>query len=51
MEKVQLRKIAWGVAGDKGDISNLGLVVYDKKNYPLIKREVTAERVKEPLPG
>ncbi len=51
MEKVQLRKIAWGVAGDKGDISNLGLVVYDKRNYPLVKREVTAERVKEFFEG
>jgi len=47
MARVQLREICWGVSGDKGDISNFGLVVHDEKDYPLIKQKVTAERVKE----
>ena len=51
MKRIQLRKICWAVAGDKGDISNLGLVVYDKKNYDIVKREVTAQRVKEFFKG
>ena len=46
MKKVQLREICHARSGDKGDHANIGLIVYDKSNYELIKREVTAERVK-----
>jgi hypothetical protein len=47
MAKIKLGDICHSRAGDKGDISNLGLVVYDKKDYPLIREKVTAEVVKE----
>lgn len=44
--KVPLSRIAHGRSGDKGDISNIGVIAYDARHYPLLVREVTAERVK-----
>ena len=51
MKKIQLREICHSRSGDKGDTGNIGLIVYDKQHYELIKREVTAERVKEFFKG
>ena len=48
---MKLRDIAHSRAGDKGNISNLSLVVFDPADYPLIEREVTAERVREHFVG
>jgi hypothetical protein len=44
--RVMLRDIAHARAGDKGDVSNISLIVYDRKHYEVVKREATAERVK-----
>ncbi|MBX3282464.1 MAG: hypothetical protein KF756_08310 [Acidobacteria bacterium] len=44
--KIQLVDIAHARSGDKGDTANVGLIALDPKNYPLLVREVTAERVK-----
>lgn len=44
--KIQLREICHGRSGDKGDAANIGLIAYKKEHYEVIKREVTAERVK-----
>ena len=41
-----LRQIAYSRAGDKGDRSTLSVIAYDIKDFPLIERTVTAERVK-----
>ncbi len=49
--KIQLREICHGRSGDKGDAANIGLIAYKKEDYELIKREVTAERVKEFFKG
>lgn len=46
MARVLLRELCHSRAGDKGDISNLALIVYDKKNFGLIRDQITAERVK-----
>ena len=46
MKKIQLREICHSRSGDKGYHANIGLIVYDKRNYELIKKEVTAEQVK-----
>ena len=43
---MKLRDIAHSRAGDKGDISNLSLIAYDSKDYPLLEKCVTAEVVK-----
>src|SRR5688572_8499676 len=45
--KVQLVKIAHARSGDKGDTANVGLIALKPAIYPLLVREVTAERVKE----
>ena len=44
--EIRLRDIAHSRTGDKGDISNISLIAYDQKNYPLLERLVTSERVK-----
>ena len=44
---MKLRHIAHARTGDKGDISNISLIVYNMKDYELIKEKVTAEKVKE----
>ena len=40
-----LYDIAHGRAGDKGDTSNISVIAYRVEDWPLIQREVTAERV------
>ena len=45
--KVQLVKLAHARSGDKGDTANVGLIALKDEYYPLLVREVTAERVKE----
>lgn len=44
---MKLWEIAHSRTGDKGNISNVSLIVYDSKNYDLIKEKVTPEVVKE----
>ncbi len=44
--KVQLVKLAHGRSGDKGDTANIGLIALEDQFYPVLVREVTAERVK-----
>jgi hypothetical protein len=49
--KVQLIKIAHARSGDKGDTANVGLIALREEFYPLLVREVTAERVKQHFKG
>ena len=44
---MKLLDIAHSRTGDKGNISNVSLIVYDEKDYALVKEKVTAEKVKE----
>jgi hypothetical protein len=44
--KIPLGKIAHGRSGDKGDTANIGVIAFNEKHYPVLEREVTAERVK-----
>ena len=44
---MQLRAIAHSRTGDKGDTSNIAVIAFDAKDYPLLERHVTAERVRE----
>lgn len=44
---MKLLDIAHSRTGDKGNISNISLIVYDEKDYELIRKKVTAEKVKE----
>lgn len=49
--KIRLKEICHGRSGDKGDAANIGLIAYKKEDYELIKKEVTAERVKDFFKG
>jgi hypothetical protein len=44
---MKLREIAHSRTGDKGDISNISVIAYDKQSYSLLKERITAERVKD----
>ena len=45
--KVSLFDLAHSRSGDKGDTANVGVIALKKEFYPVLVREVTAERVKE----
>ncbi|MFC3414683.1 AtuA-related protein [Algoriphagus hitonicola] len=42
-----LREIAHARTGDKGNISNISLIVFDSSDFELIKEKVTPDRVKK----
>ena len=42
---MRLREIAHSRTGDKGNTSNISVIAFDLKNYPLLVERVTAERV------
>lgn len=44
---MKLLDIAHSRTGDKGNISNVSLIVYNEEDYKLIKEKITAEKVKE----
>ena len=44
---MRLKEIAHSRTGDKGNISNISLIVYKMEDYSLIKEKVTSERVKD----
>jgi hypothetical protein len=45
--KISLFDLAHARSGDKGDTANVGVIALKEEYYPLLVREVTAERVKE----
>lgn len=44
---MKLWEIAHSRTGDKGNISNISLIVYNPEDYDTVKEKVTAEVVKE----
>jgi hypothetical protein len=44
--KIPLSRIAHTRSGDKGDTCNVGVIANEERYYPVLLREVTAERVK-----
>ena len=44
--KISLLKLAHGRSGDKGDTANVGVIALKDEFYPILVREVTAEKVK-----
>jgi hypothetical protein len=44
--KAPLSRIAHTRSGDKGDTANIGVIAWREQDYPILVREVTAERVK-----
>ena len=49
--KVKLVRMAHARSGDKGDTANIGLIALREPFYPVLVREVTAERVKKHFKG
>ena len=49
--RIKLVKLAHARSGDKGDTANVGLIALREEFYPLLVREVTAERVREHFKG
>lgn len=49
--QIQLLKLAHARSGDKGDTANVGLLALTPEIYPVLVREVTAERVKNHFEG
>ncbi len=45
MKTLLLRELAHARSGDKGDTSNVGVIAYDEADYPVLREQVTAERV------
>ena len=44
--KAPLYRLAHARSGDKGDTANIGLIAREPRYYPVLVREVTADRVK-----
>lgn len=44
--KVELLKLAHARSGDKGDTANVGIIGLRDEFYPILVREVTADKVK-----
>jgi hypothetical protein len=51
MKKIKLIDIAHGRSGDKGDAANIGIIAYDENGYDIIKKHLTAEKVKKHFTG
>ena len=48
---IKLREIAHSRTGDKGNTSNISVIAYDEKHYPLLLAQVTSARVKALFAG
>lgn len=49
--RVQLLKLAHARSGDKGDTANVGVIARRSEFYPVIREQLTAERVREHFTG
>jgi hypothetical protein len=48
--RIKLHEIAHARAGDKGNTSNVSVWAYDPGDYPLLKEQLTADRLKATYP-
>ncbi|UZE47744.1 AtuA-related protein [Rhodopseudomonas sp. P2A-2r] len=48
---MKLRELAHSRTGDKGNISNISVIAYDAKHYPLLLAQVTSARVRAHFAG
>ena len=45
--RVKLQHVAHARSGDKGNTANMAVFAYDPELYPLLKAQLTAQKVKE----
>jgi hypothetical protein len=48
---MKLRDIAHSRTGDKGNTSNISVIAYEAKHYPLLLTQITSARVKAHFEG
>lgn len=48
---MKLRELAHSRSGDKGDVSNISVIAYNRDDYDYLKEHVTVERVKHHFAG
>ncbi|MBQ1214779.1 MAG: hypothetical protein IIX88_00450 [Firmicutes bacterium] len=48
---MKLKEIAHSRTGDKGNISNISLIAYDKKDFNKIRQMITPELIKDHFEG
>jgi hypothetical protein len=48
---IRLLDIAHGRSGDKGDAANIGIIAYDVDGYEIIRKHLTADKVKKHFEG
>jgi hypothetical protein len=51
MAKVKIRDLAFARSGDKGDVSNIGLMAKSKNIYEFLARAVTREKIMDHFKG
>jgi len=51
MKRVKLYDLAFARSGDKGDVSNIGLMAKTKNIYEFLSKTVTPEKVKKHFKG
>ncbi len=51
MKKVKLGEIAFARSGDKGDVSNIGLMAKSRNIYEYLLKTMTPEKIKEYFGG
>lgn len=44
--KILINELAWARSGDKGDISDLGIIAKNRENYEILKRLITPKSIK-----
>src|SRR5688500_1478044 len=49
--QIQLTQLAHARSGDKGDTANVGLIALREEYYPILVRDVSADRVKQHFEG
>jgi hypothetical protein len=48
---MKLREIAHSRTGDKGNTSNISVIAFEARHFPMLLEQVTAERVKAHFAG
>ena len=45
MKRIKLRELAHARSGEKGNAANISVIAFEEKDYPMLRDQVTVERV------
>ena len=45
MKRIKLREVAHARSGEKGNAANISVIAFDERDYPMLRDQVTVERV------